>query len=66
MLWYVDEVPEKYQPFLDINPLYPLLDALSQSWTSGGCPTPDLLLLTLAWAVGGARRRRAVLHLEGA
>ncbi len=51
VLWVTDQVPEKYQPFLYINPLYPPLTALSQSVDLGRMPDIHLLLLTLAWAV---------------
>lgn len=52
VLWVTAQVPEQYQPFLYINPLYPPLTALSQSVDLGRMPDAHLLLLTLAWSVG--------------
>ena len=52
ILWTAAQVPEKYQPFLYANPLYPPLTALNDAVTLGVTPRASLLLLTVAWAVG--------------
>lgn len=52
ILWTAAQVPEKYKPFLYANPLYPPLTALNDAVTLGVTPRANLLLLTLAWAVG--------------
>ncbi len=52
ILWIPAQVPEKYHPLLYLNPLYPPLTALSDAVNLGRMPSPFLLGLTLAWAVG--------------
>jgi teichoic acid transport system permease protein len=51
VLWVAAQVPDKYKPFLYLNPLYPPLTALSDAVNIGRTPPTNLLLLTLAWAV---------------
>lgn len=52
ILWVAAQVPDRYQPLLYINPLYPPLTALSDAVNLGRTPPIHLLLLSLAWAVG--------------
>ena len=52
ILYYASQVPEKYQPFLYANPLYPPLTALSESVNFGHTPSAGLLVASLGWAVG--------------
>lgn len=51
ILWVAAQVPERYKPFLYLNPLYPPLTALSAAVNLGITPPPRMLLLSLAWAV---------------
>jgi ABC-type polysaccharide/polyol phosphate export permease len=52
VLYYVSQVPEKFKPILTVNPLYPMLGALSDVVNQGQNPSAGLLLWGLAWAVG--------------
>ncbi len=58
VLYYADEVPDRYRPILSLNPLGPLLQAWSDVLNRGEAPDAGLLGLGLAWAlalfVGGA------------
>ena len=58
VLYYAHEVPEKYQPVLAVNPLAPVLTAWSDVLNAGTAPSPEHLLMGLAWAtvlfLGGA------------
>jgi ABC-type polysaccharide/polyol phosphate export permease len=51
ILYYADEVPERFQALLFLNPLYPILGALSQVVNQGEAPSPEYLLLSVAWAL---------------
>jgi teichoic acid transport system permease protein len=52
VLYYVDEVPTRFEPILAVNPLYPLLGSLSDVVNQGENPSAWLLTWGLAWAVG--------------
>jgi ABC-type polysaccharide/polyol phosphate export permease len=52
VLYYADEVPSRYQVILDLNPLAPLLTALSDVLHNGEVPGAGLIGAGLAWAVG--------------
>ncbi|HYY33058.1 MAG TPA: ABC transporter permease [Gaiellaceae bacterium] len=52
VLYYVHEVPHKFKPIIDANPLYPLLGELSEVVNRGQNPNPKLLAVGLAWALG--------------
>lgn len=51
VLWVTAQVPDKYRPFLYLNPLYPPLTALSDAVNIGRTPPTHLLVLTLVWAL---------------
>ena len=51
ILYYVSEIPEGFRPILAVNPLYPMLDALSGILDAGRAPSPGLLLWGAAWAL---------------
>jgi teichoic acid transport system permease protein len=51
ILYYADEVPDRFKPIIAANPLYPLLGALSDSVNFGQTPSTSFLLGGLAWAV---------------
>jgi ABC-type polysaccharide/polyol phosphate export permease len=52
ILFYADEVPDRFRPILAANPLYPMLDSLSDVVNRGETPSLGLLAWGLAWAVG--------------
>jgi len=52
VLYYADEVPQRYQLILDINPLGGLLTAWSDVLNRGQAPQPESMLLGLAWGLG--------------
>ena len=49
VLYYADDVPERLQPFLALNPLYGLLGSLSEAVNQGTTPSAVLLGLAVAW-----------------
>lgn len=51
VLYYAFEVPSRYKPLLEINPLGALLTAWSDVLNQGRAPAADDLLLGLAWGV---------------
>ncbi len=51
ILYYADEVPERFKPIMAANPLYPLLGGLSDAVTLGETPSAAFLLGGLAWAL---------------
>jgi ABC-type polysaccharide/polyol phosphate export permease len=51
VLYYVDEIPDRLAPILKLNPLYPMLGALSDAVNEGQTPSATFLLWSLAWAV---------------
>jgi teichoic acid transport system permease protein len=52
VLYYADEVPERYKWLLDVNPLGGLLTAWSDVLNAGRAPELESILLGLAWGVG--------------
>ncbi len=52
VLYYASEVPDRYKPILDFNPIAPLLTALSDVLQEGRAPGAGLLGIGLLWAVG--------------
>jgi teichoic acid transport system permease protein len=51
VLYYIEEVPERFRWLIDANPLAPLLGAWSQALTEAKAPDTGLLLGSLAWSV---------------
>ena len=52
VLYYADEVPDRYKLILDVNPLGGLLTAWSDVLNAGQAPQAGSMLLGLAWGVG--------------
>jgi ABC-type polysaccharide/polyol phosphate export permease len=52
VLFYAEDVPDKLQTILYINPMYPMLGSLNDAVIEGRTPPFALLGATLAWAVG--------------
>jgi teichoic acid transport system permease protein len=52
ILYYASEVPDNLKPVVALNPLFPMLGALSDTVNQGQSPSPGFLLASLAWAVG--------------
>jgi teichoic acid transport system permease protein len=52
VLFYIDEIPSRLKPILVLNPLYPLLGALSEVVNLGHNPSPGFLAAGFAWALG--------------
>ena len=52
VLYFADEVPDRYQFILDINPIGGLLTAWSDVLIEGKGPEPWSILLGLAWGAG--------------
>lgn len=52
ILYYADEVPERFKPVMLANPLYPLFASLSDVANQGEHVSPGLLALGFAWAAG--------------
>jgi teichoic acid transport system permease protein len=52
ILYYANEVPEKYQWVLDVNPIGKLFTAWSDVMTFGVAPPADGILVGAAWGVG--------------
>jgi teichoic acid transport system permease protein len=52
ILYYAEEVPERFEPILLVNPLYPPLASLSDAVTQGQNPSAALLAAGFAWAAG--------------
>jgi teichoic acid transport system permease protein len=51
VLYYAEEVPERFRPILALNPLYPLLASWSDVLNQGQQPSVGLLAWGLAWAL---------------
>jgi teichoic acid transport system permease protein len=51
VLYYAEDVPDKYKPLLEINPIGALLAAWSDVLNSGQAPAAGDMLLGLAWGV---------------
>lgn len=52
VIYYAEEVPDRYKPIIAANPLYPLLGALSDVVNLGHNPSLGFLAAGLAWAAG--------------
>jgi ABC-type polysaccharide/polyol phosphate export permease len=52
VLYFADQMPEKYRFLLDVNPLGQLLSAWSDVINLGGAPTARQLAIASAWAFG--------------
>jgi teichoic acid transport system permease protein len=52
VIYYVEDVPERFRPILAANPLYPMLAALSDAVNRAEAPALGSLAAGLAWAVG--------------
>jgi teichoic acid transport system permease protein len=52
VLYFANQMPEKYRFLLDVNPLGQLLAAWSEVLNQGGVPTSHQLLVASAWAFG--------------
>jgi teichoic acid transport system permease protein len=52
VLYYADDMPEKYRFLLDVNPLGQLLAAWSDVINLGGTPSAGQLAVASAWAFG--------------
>jgi teichoic acid transport system permease protein len=52
VLYYTDEVPDRFKAILVANPLYPLLGSMSDAVNQGQTPSAALLAGGCAWAFG--------------
>ncbi len=52
VLYFADEVPQRYRWLLDVNPMGGLLTAWSDVLVGGQPPGLDAMLLGLAWGIG--------------
>jgi teichoic acid transport system permease protein len=52
VLYFADEMPEKYQFLLNVNPLGQLLSAWSDVLNAGQAPSTESLVVASAWAFG--------------
>jgi teichoic acid transport system permease protein len=52
VLYFANQMPEKYQFLLYVNPLGEILSAWSDVINQGGTPTAEQLLVSSAWAFG--------------
>jgi teichoic acid transport system permease protein len=52
VLYFADEVPQRYRWLLDVNPMGGLLTAWSDVLVDGKPPGADAMLLGLAWGIG--------------
>jgi teichoic acid transport system permease protein len=52
VLYFAHEVPDRFRPILDANPLYPVLASLSDVVNRGDAPSAAYLAWGLAWALG--------------
>jgi teichoic acid transport system permease protein len=52
VIYYADEVPDRFLPIIAANPLYPMLGALSDVVNQGQAPSSGFLAAGLAWALG--------------
>jgi teichoic acid transport system permease protein len=51
VLYYAEDVPDRFKPILAANPLYPLLTSLSDVVVQGEAPSAGLMAWGAAWAV---------------
>ena len=52
VLYFADEVPDRYRWLLDVNPMGGLLTAWSDVLIDGNAPGAEAMLLGLAWGIG--------------
>jgi teichoic acid transport system permease protein len=52
ILFYAEDVPEKLQTILYVNPMYPMLGSLNDAVIEGRMPPAQLLAASAAWAFG--------------
>ena len=52
VLYYVDDIPERYETIAAANPLYALLGSLSEAVNQGETPSAGFLAVGAAWALG--------------
>ncbi len=52
ILYYADEIPERYKAILWVNPIGELLNAWSDVLNKGQAPEPKSLAIASAWALG--------------
>jgi teichoic acid transport system permease protein len=52
VLWYADELPDRYKAFLWLNPIGPLLKAWSEVLINGKAPDPAAIGAGVGWAAG--------------
>jgi ABC-type polysaccharide/polyol phosphate export permease len=52
ILYYVEDVPERFQPIMKANPLYPMLGSLSDAVNLGQTPSASLMAYGFLWAIG--------------
>lgn len=52
VLYYIEEIPDRYRPILAANPLYPLLGGLSDVVNRGEGLSLQYLAAGAAWAIG--------------
>jgi teichoic acid transport system permease protein len=52
VIYYAEDVPARFKPIMNANPLYPLLGSLSDVVNLGQNPSPSLLAFAFAWAAG--------------
>ncbi len=50
VLYYVEEVPERFEPIIYANPLTPLLGSWSDVLNQGQAPSPEMMVAGAAWA----------------
>ncbi|HEX8103024.1 MAG TPA: ABC transporter permease [Solirubrobacteraceae bacterium] len=51
VLYYLDEVPDGFRPFIDANPLTPMLSAWSDVLNAGDAPSLGILAWSAGWAI---------------
>jgi ABC-type polysaccharide/polyol phosphate export permease len=51
IIYYADDIPERFRPLMNLNPLYPLLGSLSDAVNQGETPSFGLLGIGLAWTI---------------
>jgi teichoic acid transport system permease protein len=52
VLYYVDDIPERFEAIAAANPLYALLGSLSEAVNQGQAPSAGFLAVGAAWALG--------------
>jgi teichoic acid transport system permease protein len=52
VIYYAQDVPERFQPIMKANPLYPMLTSLSDAVNQGLTPSASLIGYSCLWAIG--------------